>query len=204
MYVTFAMIAAACLVSKRAPVVVLGAIALAIASFFSYALLAIGAWVALVRWRRDGLATALRVALLCGAAVVAFYLALDLVSGFDVLAALRATDRRYHEGIAHVRPYLFYLFGSPAAFVAMLGPVAWFAARSLGARENTAVALAVVVAVAAIGGYTKGETERIWIFLVPLACLAAARSLRAERVPLVLLLCTAQALLIEALFATKW
>jgi hypothetical protein len=204
MYVTFGVVAAACLVSRRGPVVVLGALALAIPSFFSYALLAIGVWVVLVRWRRDGLATALRVALLCAAALVAFYLVLDLVSGFDVLAALRATDRRYHEGVAHVRPYLFYLFGSPAAFLVMLGPVAWFAARSLGARENTAIALAVVVAVAAIGGYTKGETERIWIFLVPLACLAAAQSLRVERVPLVLVLCTAQALLIEALFATKW
>jgi len=205
MYVTPAIVAAACLVSKRTPVVVLGAVALALASFFSYALLAIGVWVALLRWRRDGLAMALRVALLCGAAVIAFYLALELVSGFDLLAALRATDRRYRDGIAHVRPYLFYLFGSPAAFLAMLGPVAWFAARSLGARETTAVMLAVVVAVAAIGGYTKGETERIWIFLVPLACLAAARSLRgAERLPLILALCTAQALLIEALFATKW
>ena len=86
----------------------------------------------------------------------------------------------------------------------MLGPVAWFAARSLGARETTAIALAVVVAVAALAGFTKGETERIWIFLVPLACLAAARSLRVERLPLILVLLTAQALLIEALFATKW
>ncbi len=204
MYVTPAMVAAACLVSRRAPVVALGAVALAIASFFSYALLAIGAWVALVRWRRDGPATALRVALLCGATVVAFYLALELISGFDVLAVLQATDRRYREGVADVRPYLFYLFGSPAAFLVMLGPVAWFAARSLGARETTAIALAVVVAVAALAGFTKGETERIWIFLVPLACLAAARSLRAERLPPVLVLLTAQALLIEALFATKW
>jgi hypothetical protein len=204
MYVAPAMVAAACLVSPRPPLVALGAVALAVASFFSYALLAIGAWVALLRWRREGPAAALRVALLCGAAVVAFYIVLYLVSGFDLLAALRATDRRYHEGIAHVRPYLFYLFGSPAAFLAMLGPVAWLAARSLGAGEDTAVALAAVVAVAAVGGYTKGETERIWIFLVPLACLAAARSLRVERLPLVLVLCTAQALLVEALFATKW
>jgi hypothetical protein len=157
-----------------------------------------------VRWRRDGPATALRVALLCGAAVLTFYLALWLVSGFDVLAVLQATDRRYREGVAEVRPYLFYLFGSPAAFLAMLGPVAWFAARSLGARETTAVALAVVVAVAAVAGFTKGETERIWIFLMPLACLAAARSLRVERLPPILVLLTAQALLIEALFATKW
>jgi hypothetical protein len=204
MYVAPATVAAACLVSRRAPVVALGAVALAIASFFSYALLAIGAWAALLRWRRNGLATGLGVALLCAAALAAFYLVLHLVSGFDVLAVLRATDRRYHEGIASVRPYLFYLFGSPAAFLVMLGPVAWFAARSLGAGEDTALALAIVVAIASIGGYTKGETERIWVFLVPLACLAAARSLRAERLPPMLLLLTGQAVLIEALFATKW
>jgi hypothetical protein len=204
MYVTPAVVAAACLVSRRTPVVVLGAVALAIASFFSYALLAIGAWAVLVRWRRDGLATALRVTVLCAVAVVAFYVALELISGFDVLAVLEATDRRYREGVADVRPYLFYLFGSPAAFLVMLGPVAWFAARSLGAREATAVALAVVIAVAALAGFTKGETERIWIFLLPLACLAAARSLRVERLPPILVALTAQALLIEALFATKW
>jgi len=204
MYVTPAIVAAACLVSRRAAVVLAGAVALAIASFFSYALLAVGAWAVLVRWRRDGLATALRVALLCAATVVAFYAGLYLVSGFDVLAVLQATNKRYHDGIAHLRPYLFYLFGSPAAFLVMLGPVAWFAARSLGARESTALALAAVIAIAALVGYTKGETERIWVFLVPLACLAAARSLRVERLQLVLVLLTAQALLIEALFATKW
>jgi methylthioxylose transferase len=204
MYVTPAIAAAACLVSRRASVVAIGAAALAIASFFSYALLAVGAWAALVRWRRDGLATALRVALLCGAALVAFYAALGLISGFDVLAVLRATNERYHDGIAHLRPYLFYLFGSPAAFLVMLGPVAWFAARSLGARETTAVALAVVIAIAALAGFTKGETERIWVFLVPLACLSAARSLRAERLPPLLVLLAAQAIVIEALFATKW
>lgn len=204
MYVTPATIAAACLISRRPPVVLVGAGALAIASFFSYALLAIGAWATLLRWRRDGFATALRVALLCATALVAFYAALGLISGFDVLAVLQATNERYHDGIAHLRPYLFYLFGSPAAFLVMLGPVAWFAARSLGTRETTALALAAVIAIAALAGYTKGETERIWVFLVPLACLAAARSVRAGRLPLILVLLTAQALVIEALFATKW
>ncbi len=204
MYVTFGMLAAALLVSRRPPALALGALALALASFFSYALPAVGAWVALVRWRRDGLAVALRVALLCAAVLAGFYLALDLLTGFDLIAVLRATNERYHEGIAHLRPYLFYLFGSPVAFALMLGPVAWYAARSLGAGETTALALAAVIAVASVGGYTKGETERIWLFLVPLACIAAARSLRAERVPLVLGLLTSQAVLVEALLLTKW
>ena len=49
---------------------VLGAGALALAAFFSYALLAVGAWAALVRWRREGIGAALRLAALCAAVLV--------------------------------------------------------------------------------------------------------------------------------------
>ncbi len=86
----------------------------------------------------------------------------------------------------------------------MLGPVAWFAARALAERESAAVALAAVIAVSVIAGYTKAETERIWLFLVPFACLAAARSLSVKRVPLVLAALGAQAIATEILFVTKW
>jgi hypothetical protein len=86
----------------------------------------------------------------------------------------------------------------------MLGPVAWFAARSLAAKEATAVALAIVIVISVLAGYTKAETERIWLFLVPFACLAAARSLSARRLPAVLIAVTAQAVLIETFLFTKW
>ncbi len=204
MYVSFGVLAALLLVSRRQWALVLGALALAIASFFSYALLAIGAWAAILRWRQQGLAAALRLALLCGAVLLAFYLAVDLLSGFNLVEVIRATNERYHEGIAHLRPYFFYLFGSPAAFFLMLGPLTWFFGRALGARDDTAIALGVVLAVAAIGGYTKGEAERIWIFFVPFACLAAARFIRLDRLPLLLVAMTAQAVAIQLLFATKW
>jgi hypothetical protein len=204
LYATLGVLAAACLLSRRRALVVAGAIVLTVASFFSYALVAVGAWAVIVIWRRDGMRPALRLAVLCAACLVAFYLALDLISGFDVIAALRATDARYREGIARIRPYFFYLFGSPAAFIVMLGPVAWFAARSLARREATALALAAVIVVSVLAGYTKAETERIWLFLVPFACLAAARSLRSERLPAMLGFLTAQALVIEVLLFTKW
>ena len=116
----------------------LGAVALALAAFFSYALLAVGAWAALVRWRRDGFRAALRLAAICAAVLVVAFLALDLLTGFDLVAAIRTTDSRYREGIARLRPYAFWFFGSPAAFLLMLGPIAWFAARSLAAKEATA------------------------------------------------------------------
>lgn len=211
LFATLAVLAAAGLVSGRRGLVLAGAAMLAAASFFSYALLAAGAWAVLVRWRRFGLAAALRAALLCAAAVLAFYLLLYLATGFDVFAAIGETNVRYREGIAGIRPYFFYFFGSPAAYVFMLGAVAWFAARSLAVREATALALAAVILVAVVGGYTKAETERIWLFLVPFACLAAARALRGAPLAApdrtlfgVLLALAAQAFVVEILLDTRW
>ena len=204
LFATLGVLAAVGLLARRPLARVGGALALAFALFFSYALLAVGAWSALVKWRREGIAAAVRLAALCAAALALVYLVVDLTTGFDILAAIRATDDRYREGIARVRPYAFWLFGSPAAYLLMLGPVAWFAARSLARKEASAVALALVIAISALAGYTKAETERIWIFLVPFACLAAARSLSARRVPIVLLAATVQAVLFEIFLATKW
>jgi hypothetical protein len=158
----------------------------------------------MVRWRREGIGVAIRLAALCAAVLVSVYAIVDLTTGFDLVAAIGATDDRYREGVARLRPYAFWFFGSPAAFVLMLGPVAWFAARSLAAKEASAVALATVIAISVLAGYSKAETERIWLFLVPFACLAAARSLSARRLPVVLVAVTAQAVLIETFLFTKW
>jgi methylthioxylose transferase len=204
LFATLGILAAVGLLARRPANQVLGAVALALATFFSYALLAVGAWAALVRWRREGIGPALRFAAMCGAVLVAAFVLLDLVTGFDLIAAIRATDSRYREGIASRRPYAFWFFGSPAAYLLMLGPVAWFAARSLAAKEATALALAIVIAISVIAGYTKAETERIWIFLVPFACLAAARSLPRRWLMPVLVGATAQAVLIEIFLFTKW
>ena len=204
MYATLALVAVFCLLSKRRAVVVAGAVALALASFFSYALLAAGGWAGLVRWRRDGFRPMVVTALTCAAALVLFYAALEIFTGFDVVAAIDATNLRYHDGIANVRPYAFWVFGSPAAFLLMLGPVAWFAARSLASREITSVALTAIIVVTSLIGYTKAETERIWLFLVPLACIAASRALPERAFKPVLVAMTVQAFVIEILFATRW
>ncbi len=204
LFATLGVLAAVGLLARRPANRVLGAAALALATFFSYALLAVGAWAALVRWRREGIGAAIRMAALCVVVLVACFVALDLLTGFDLVAAIRATDDRYREGIARLRPYAFWFFGSPAAFVLMLGPIAWFAARSLARKEASALALAIVIAVSVLAGYTKAETERIWIFLVPFACLAAARSLPRRWLAPVLAAATAQAVLIEIFLATKW
>ena len=205
MYATLGVGAAVALMAGHRIARLGGAALLAVASFFSWALLAIGAWAVLLTERRSGLRPALRLAATCALAVVAFYLLLHAVTGFDPVATLRAMHENYYAGIAGRRPYPFWLFGSPAAFLVAMGlPIAWQAARSLGRREATAVALALVVGISAVLGYTKAETERIWLFMVPLACLAAARSQPPARLRLVLALLAAQAIAVELLFNTIW
>jgi methylthioxylose transferase len=178
-----------------------GAAALAVASFFSYALLAIGAWAALVKARGGGV----RIVLACAAALVAFYAALHALTGFDPPGVLAATHDLYESSVARLRPYAFWLFGSPAAFLAFLGlPLTWYAAAAAGARNPAALALAAVIVVSAVAGFTKAETERIWLMYVPLACVAAAAVLPARRLPLVLAALAAQTLAVELLFGTVW
>ncbi len=204
LFATLALVSAFFLLSTRARGVVFGAAALAFASFFSYALPVVAGWAGLVRWRRDGFLQMAFAAACCGVALLAFYGLLAVFTGFDVLASIEATHDRYFKGVASIRPYWFYFFGSVAAFLFMLGPIAWYAARSLGSREIGAVALAVAILLTVIVGYTKAETERIWIFFLPMACLAAARALPERHLRVVLLALAAQAIAIEVIYRTMW
>ena len=182
-----------------------GAATLAVASFFSYANLAIGAWATLLAAQRAGLWRAARLAIACGLALAVSYALLHLATGYDPIGVLRATESVYREGIASRRPYEFWLFGSPVAFLCALGlPIAWFALRSAGARYAPAVALVAVLVVAAVLGFSKAETERIYQFLVPLACVSAAATLPPRWLPLTLGALAAQALAIELLLYTVW
>ena len=205
MYATLGVAAAAALVARGTAVRALGGALLAVASFFSWALLAVGVWAVALTERREGLRRALALAGICALAVLGFYLALHALTGFDAPAALRATHDHYYAGIGGRRPYAYWLLGSPAAFLVAAGlPVTWQAARSLSRGEITAVALAVVIGLSAITGYTKAETERIWLFLVPLACLAAAASQPAAGLRRTLVLLGVQAVAVELLLNTIW
>src|ERR687895_167985 len=182
-----------------------GAATLAVVSFFSYANLAIGAWATLLAAQRAGLWRAARLAIACGVALAVSNALLHLATGYDPIGVLRATESVYREGIASRRPYEFWLFGSPVAFLCALGlPIAWFALRSAGARHAPAGALVALGIVAAVLGFSKAETERIYQFLVPLACVSAAASLPARWLPLTLGALAVQALAIELLFYTVW
>jgi methylthioxylose transferase len=110
LYATLALLAAVPLAAAGAPrratswSLPLGAAALALASFFSYANLAVGAWAALVAERRAGLRRAVLLAATCGVALAAFYAVVHLATGYDPIGVLRATETVYREGIADRRP----------------------------------------------------------------------------------------------------
>jgi methylthioxylose transferase len=197
---------AACLLAgERRATRAAGAIALAAATMLSWALLAIGAWAAVLAWRRRGPLAAAELAAACAAAWLALNGALAFAYGYDPIATLRATEHVYRHSVASVRPYAFWAVGSPVAWGVMLGlPIAAGALRALARGSDPAVAVAVVVLVAAAGGFTKAETERIWLFLVSLACVAAAPYVAPRRLTLAVAALVAQALVVELLFDTIW
>jgi hypothetical protein len=171
----------------------------------SWALLGVGAWAAIVVWRREGLRAALLLAGACAAALVALNIILAATVGYDPIGTLRATEQVYRDSVSRQRPLWFWAFGSPVAWGVLLGPpIVALALRSATAARATGLATAIVVAVAAGGGFTKAETERIWLFLAPLACVAAAPHLTRARLPLVLAALAAQALALQLLTGTVW
>ncbi len=205
LFATVGVLAAVALLARGRVGRALGPPALAVASFFSYANLAVGAFAAIVALRRDGPRRAVTLSAACAAALVAFYGVLHLATGFDPVGAIQSAEIVYREGVASGRPYAFWLFGSPVAFLLAAGlPLAWLGLRSLGARNTVAIALFAVLGVSAVLGFTKAETERIYLFLVPLLCVAAATALPERHLPMVLGALAAQALATELLFWTVW
>ena len=182
-----------------------GAIALAVASFFSWALLAVGAFATLVVLIRDGLWEAIRVGLICAAGLLVLYGILFGLYGYDPIGVFRAAKEAYELGISNARPFAYWLFGSPVAFFVATGlPIAWYFLRSLGRGTAPALALAAVIAISALGGFSKAENERIWLFMAPLACIAAAYVVPRERMAPVLGVLAAEAIAIELLMSTVW
>jgi hypothetical protein len=205
LYASLGLLAAWPLASRRPAGRIAGAVLLALASLFAWSLLAVGAWAALLAWRRSGTKDALRLGLLCAAALLAVHGALAALTGFDPIGTLRATERVYRFGVAGERPYWFWLPGSPTAFLLMLGlPITWLALRALARADDAAVAIWAVIAIAAVAGFTKAEVERIWLCFAPLVCLAAAGALQDRDVRPVLAALGVQALAWELVWNTVW
>jgi methylthioxylose transferase len=205
LYASLGLLAAWPLASRQRTMRIAGAVLLALVSLFAWSLLAIGAWAALLAWRRDGLKQMLALGLTCAAALLAVQGAFAALTGFDPIGTLRATEEVYRFGIAGERPYWFWLPGSPTAFLLMLGlPVAWLVLRALARGDDAAIAIFGVLAVAAVAGFTKAEVERIWLSFAPLVCLAAAGALPERHLRLVLALLGVHALAWEVLWNTVW
>ncbi|HEX5617584.1 MAG TPA: hypothetical protein VFX51_04155 [Solirubrobacteraceae bacterium] len=202
-YLTLGLLAAWPLTAASSWWRAVGAAVLAVVSLFAWSLLAVGAWAAILVWRREGVGAVFALGALCGAALIAFYALLYGLTGFDPIGTLQATEEVYRRGIASIRPYWFWVLGSPAAFLLVLGlPILWYALRALAAGRTVAVAIFAVLAIAAVMGFTKAETERIWLFFAPFVCLAAA----ASSLPLrpVLAMLAVQALAYELVVDTLW
>lgn len=205
LFATLGLLAAVALAAERRLAYVLGPLLLAIAAFFSYALLAVGAWAALVRLQLRGPAAALWLVAASGAGLVAVYAGLFAATGFDPIRSLLAANDAYRVSVATVRPYAYWVLGSPAAFIVALGlPISWYATRAVADRRAVAVALAGIVVAAAVLGVSKAETERIWLFMVPFACIAASTVLPARRLVPILGALVLQAFATELLFETIW
>jgi hypothetical protein len=202
-YLTLGLLAAIPLMSPKSATRAAGALVLAAVSLFAWSLLAVAAWAALLVLARDGLRPAIKLAALTGVVLLAFHALFALATGFDPLGTLRATSHVYEIGIASRRPYAYWLFGSPTAFLLILGaPIAWLALERLAQAAPEALAIAAVIAIACLLGFTKAETERIWLFLVPFVILAAAPLVRRPRAVVALL--ALQAVVYELLFDTLW
>jgi hypothetical protein len=174
----------------------------------SYSLAAVPLWALVVIWRRRSVREAAGLAVACLAGVVGIDAALHIWLGFDPVAAFRATQSRYLHGpgtLAGSRPLSFWLPGDIAAFLAGLGvPVIVAFARTLADRRPETWALLLIMAAGAASGYTKGEVERIWLFMVPLAAIATAPVVGRWRLGWVLPVLAAQAVVVELAFATVW
>jgi hypothetical protein len=137
-----------------------------------------------------------------------------LATGYDPVAAVRATHAVYQAAPGSAgRPYLPWLVGDPIAFGGMLG-IPLFAALVAGAvavvrqRAWTGFDAAVLACLLAASswGFSRGEVERIFLFLVPLALVPVVRQLWVwrARLPVVAALLVAQTFMVQLLFYTRW
>jgi methylthioxylose transferase len=204
------------LVRRSAGWMVAGGALLWVSSMLTYAavLLLVFLGVRAAGRLRTDRAWVLRWAAGTSAVVVVLAGVLWLVAGYDVPATVRAVHGAYQAAPGSAsRSLVHWLPGDLLAFGGMLGVplLAALAARTVAVvRERAwtsvdAAALTTLLA-ASSWGFTKGEAERIFQFLVPLVLVPVVRQLLDWRVraPMVVGLLIGQTLLVQVLFATRW
>ena len=113
---------------------------------------------------------------------VAIVFAAFAAARFNWFDGLAATREEYLAGISRRRPYPDFLLISLAAFALAAGPAVVAGLARLRDRGMWFLAGGALVALAAadLSGMSKGETERIWLHLVPWL-LVATVALRGSR-----------------------
>lgn len=121
-------------------------------------------------------------ALAWAAAGTALVLGALLAARFNWLDGLQATREQYLAGVSRRRPYEQFLVISLAAFALAVGPAAAAGIARLRERGPWLLSGGALVALAAadLSGMSKGETERIWLYLAPWLLVATAALPRAR------------------------
>jgi hypothetical protein len=148
------------------------------------------------------------------AVVIGLAVVLWLGAGYDPLAAVRAVHHAYQAAPGSGRrPALPWIPGDVLAFggmlgIPLLGALAARAVALVRERAWTSVDAAAVATLLAASswGFSRGEVERIFQFLVPLVLVPVTRQLLAWRArpQVVGALLVAQTLAVQTLFATRW
>jgi hypothetical protein len=149
-------------------------------TMISYTLLVLGvplAGMALMRWRRRSTYELAAIAL---GVVMAMHALFALATGFNPISAFRTAlaMQAYQLPLLHrpwpkTIPFDLLDFFLGAAWVPLVPAICWIARR----RDVTSW-LVVTPFVVAVTGLIQAETARVWIFLLPLLFLPAARELR--------------------------
>jgi hypothetical protein len=151
--------------TRRAPLsALLGGALLAFGAYLSYGLVLLAplVFVAAVAARRIG---PLGWSAAGSAAVVIAFTA----AGFNWLDGYHLVVRRYYQGIASYRPYLYWVWADLAILAVSAGPAAAAILRRAAvtdgfpARRLLPLAAAVGILAADLSGYSKAEVERIWL-----------------------------------------
>lgn len=210
---------------ERAARLVLGGALLGLAAFLTYAVVFVAAFVVFLVFLRRPWRAALRVLVFAAIGGVAGLAFLRVVAGYDVFEAYRASHQALH-GFMELhpktpplgaRPYLYWLFGNPAAWLTFAGlPIAALAIRELiERRPKYLLAMAIPVGLfylmpAALTRIIPGEVERTIQYALPVAAIAAASALvRAEEdspaLPAILVaIAIVQTIALQTLFFTFW
>ncbi|HKH48784.1 MAG TPA: hypothetical protein VKM72_29305 [Thermoanaerobaculia bacterium] len=132
-------------------------------------------WLDWLDWKRT---------ILCAAGFLLPWIVLALATGFDPWASFRTAVEQHHKIAVASRSYGTWLAWNPYDFLLLLGPavLALTAVSLFGRRKDERSpahnALAwgwwALLLVLLVSGSVRGEVGRIWLFLMPFACVLAA------------------------------